>query len=90
MQRRIYSANIALHYFMMNDWRFINDKLFSLKLHPNDIDDFEYVQCLKNVIQRDYFFSAAVGDKKYIVKEDVSPKAQTRAIIKLLSSECGF
>nr|CAD7263785.1 unnamed protein product [Timema shepardi] len=78
IHRRIYVANLALKYFMLNQWRFLNRRFMSLStfLHQSDVEAFSID--IETPDLTDYFRICLIGGKKYLFKEDMSniPKAR--------------
>nr|CAD7397786.1 unnamed protein product [Timema poppensis] len=78
IHRRIYVANLALKYFMLNQWRFLNRRFMSLStfLHQSDVEAFSID--IETPDLTDYFRICLIGGKKYLFKEDLSniPKAR--------------
>ncbi|KAF2897506.1 hypothetical protein ILUMI_08662 [Ignelater luminosus] len=72
LQRRIYIANLALHYFITNEWKFLNDRAFNLerKLIPEEVQEFEYDIEHANVYE--YFKNCIIHGRRYLLKEDDS------------------
>lgn len=69
LQRRIYTANMSLQYFLENSWTFINNKVKKMNnsLHPADTESFS---CLDNIISPNEFLkNAAMGSRRYLLKE---------------------
>lgn len=64
-------ANTALQYFINKEWMFVNKKSLELrnKLKKEDYDEF-YVEVEVNYLK--YFRNAALGGKKYLMKEDLN------------------
>ncbi|GAB0087096.1 Fatty acyl-CoA reductase [Sergentomyia squamirostris] len=81
LQRRIYQANQALAYFVLNTWTFQNKNLYSLNEGLQDCDlrlfqfNFEI-----NTDVRKYFSSAILGTRRYLMheKDEDLPKARIR------------
>lgn len=80
VQRRIYNANMALYYFIINEWDFINTKFLILdqNLHPNDRDDFACVKIGEETNVTEYFRNAILGSRQYLLKEDNATLPQAR------------
>ncbi|XP_060533066.1 fatty acyl-CoA reductase 1-like isoform X2 [Cylas formicarius] len=72
IQRKIYIANMALQYFITQDWKFINEKTSDLenKLLPPDKENFYYDK--DRVVPYEYFTKALYGARQYLLKEDIS------------------
>ncbi|XP_059046784.1 putative fatty acyl-CoA reductase CG5065 [Achroia grisella] len=78
VQRRIYIANMALRYFIMQQWTFINDNIVKLRscIKEEDVEDFYYD--MESVDKHMYFRDCCIGGKKYLLKEkdEDLPKAK--------------
>uniref|UniRef100_A0A0C9PTE7 Fatty acyl-CoA reductase n=1 Tax=Fopius arisanus TaxID=64838 RepID=A0A0C9PTE7_9HYME len=72
LHRKIYSANSALAYFLMNQWNFQNAKMRSLlsDVPPADVDDFGYEYASFDVNL--YFKQCLIAAKQYLLKEDLA------------------
>lgn len=77
LQRKIYEANLALKYFVLNDWIFKNEKFVKLsdQLNLEDVKAFGYNDCFHTDIIL-YLRYALVGVKKYLLgdKEENLPR----------------
>lgn len=62
LQRRIYGANLALHYFITTHWVFKNAKFLALNdiIKPADNDDFRFDRFVTGDIRK-YFISSMYG-----------------------------
>lgn len=62
LQRRIYGANLALHYFITTHWVFKNAKFLALNdiIKPEDNDDFRFDRFVTGDIRK-YFISCMYG-----------------------------
>ncbi|XP_022120956.1 putative fatty acyl-CoA reductase CG5065 [Pieris rapae] len=78
IQRRIYTANIALHPYLTQQWKFLNNNLLALrdKIKLEDKNMFYYAMEL--VDQFEYFKTGAKAGKIYLLKEKLEdlPKAK--------------
>lgn len=72
LQRKIYIANMAVQYFLTNEWAFLNSNSMALEkaLLPEDVKGFGFKADEFNVY--DYLFKAMKGARKYLLKEDES------------------
>lgn len=72
LQRRIYIANMAVQYFLTNEWAFLNTNTMALdkSLLPEDAESFGFKAEEFDVY--DYLLNAMKGAKKYLLKEDES------------------
>ncbi|XP_050301950.1 putative fatty acyl-CoA reductase CG5065 [Anthonomus grandis grandis] len=78
IQRKIYIANMALQYFITQEWTFINDKTAKLEdlLSPEDKKLFGYGR--KDIDPLEYFTNALMGTRRYLLKEDDSTMEQAK------------
>lgn len=62
LQRRIYGANLALHYFITTHWVFKNAKFLALNdiIHPVDNEDFRFDRFVTGDIRK-YFIACMYG-----------------------------
>lgn len=62
LQRRIYGANLALHYFITTHWIFKNAKFLALNdlIKPEDIIDFRFDRFVTGDIRK-YFIACMYG-----------------------------
>ncbi|XP_072948526.1 fatty acyl-CoA reductase 1-like [Epargyreus clarus] len=78
VQRRIYTANMALNYFITQQWTFSNINFMKLRsaVKPEDCNEFYYE--LENVNKFEYFKTCCVGGRRYLLKEkdEDIPKAR--------------
>lgn len=72
LQRKIYIANMAVQYFLINEWAFLNKNMLELDkiLLPEDVKDFTFKADQFDVYG--YFTNAMIGARKYLLKEDES------------------
>ena len=82
LQRRIYSANLALHYYVTQQWTFKNNNFLELrsKIKSKDKKDFFYE--LETINQTEYFRNGCIGGKEYILKEKIENLPKARAHLK--------
>nr|XP_023019858.1 putative fatty acyl-CoA reductase CG5065 [Leptinotarsa decemlineata] len=71
IQRKIYIANMALRYYLTNQWKFPNKKVLELetKLLPSDFPHFNYEKQHKLAEPFNYFSVAMMGCRRYLLKE---------------------
>ncbi|XP_033224121.1 putative fatty acyl-CoA reductase CG5065 [Belonocnema kinseyi] len=71
LQRKVYTANSSLEYFLMNVWKFKNDNFLGLltNLPPGDAEAFGYEYFSFDI--REYFRWCIVGAKKYLLHESM-------------------
>ncbi|GLH09060.1 uncharacterized protein GBIM_14198 [Gryllus bimaculatus] len=69
LQRRIYSAMIALSWFLLRNWDFSNKRFLGLekRLRPEDREGFSYQ--LENIVPELFFRDALRGTRRYLMKE---------------------
>uniref|UniRef100_A0AAR5Q6I7 Fatty acyl-CoA reductase n=1 Tax=Dendroctonus ponderosae TaxID=77166 RepID=A0AAR5Q6I7_DENPD len=69
IQRKIYIANMALQYFIMQEWKFVNEKTRALqeRLSPADVQAFGYGET--RIDPYEFFRNAALGGRQYLLKE---------------------
>ncbi|XP_052860472.1 putative fatty acyl-CoA reductase CG5065 [Anopheles cruzii] len=92
LQRKIYTANVALEYFILNNWDFKNGNFIRLasEIKPEDNKDFYY----RDFIEFDvtlYFRNCILGARRYLLKEkdENIPKALVHLRrMKLLDKVC--
>lgn len=72
LQRKIYISNMAVGYFLNNEWAFLNTNTLTLdkSLLADDAKDFGFKADEFNVY--DYLMNAMKGARKYLLKEDES------------------
>ncbi|XP_055381361.1 uncharacterized protein LOC129611958 [Condylostylus longicornis] len=85
LQRKIYSANCALLYFIQRTWIFKNENFVNLeKLVTNlEHEDFSFIR-FKDIDTKEYFTSALSGAKKYLLKENENCSEAGRRRFKIL------
>ncbi|XP_040173826.1 fatty acyl-CoA reductase 2-like isoform X2 [Anopheles arabiensis] len=94
LQRKIYTANIALEYFILNNWDFKNGNFIRLasEIKPEDNKDFYY----RDFIEFDvtlYFRNCILGARRYLLKEkdENIPRALTHLKrMKILDKFCKY
>ncbi|GLH09058.1 Fatty acyl-CoA reductase [Gryllus bimaculatus] len=69
LQRRIYSANMALSFFVLQSWDFLNNRFMDLekRIQPEDREGFSYQ--LDNLVPEAFFRDALRGTRRYLMKE---------------------
>lgn len=80
LQRKIYQANLALHYFILNNWLFENQNFINLS-HDLKLKDMKAFY-INDFLEFDlilYFRYAVLGGRRYLLKEkdENLPKART-------------
>ncbi|KAF5285228.1 hypothetical protein FQR65_LT13343 [Abscondita terminalis] len=72
IQRRIYIANLAIRYFVLNYWSFPNYRCLALegKLMPEEMEEFGYDHHNVNVYE--YLRNCLVYGRRYLLREDDS------------------
>ncbi|XP_041971130.1 fatty acyl-CoA reductase 1-like [Aricia agestis] len=78
LQRRIFSANLALQYYITQAWIFLNHNLLQLRSRIKEEDRAAFYYDLENFDQKEYFRNAIMGGKVYILQEKMEdlPKAK--------------
>lgn len=71
IQRKIYEANLALKYFVLNEWKFENENLLNLSkcLKLTDMRAFDFSDCFHHDILL-YMRACIVGIRKYLIFDD--------------------
>lgn len=84
VHRRIYTANLALEYFITNQWKFLNDKGMALEhlLLPSDQASFGYNS--DEIDVDEYFKKGLYGGREYLLKDPPETLPQARKEIKRL------
>lgn len=87
LQRKIFEANMALQYFTMNHWAFLNNNFVTLcdKLKLEDLRDFDYRDCFNFDIIH-YMTICLVGTKKYLLYDKEENEKFTRAKYQFLKT----
>ncbi|GLG98159.1 Putative fatty acyl-CoA reductase CG5065 [Gryllus bimaculatus] len=69
LQRRIYSANMALSWFLLQNWNFLNNRFLNLEnnLRPEDREGFSYQ--VESIEPETFFRDALHGTRRYLMKE---------------------
>ena len=85
IQRKIYEANLALKYFVMNEWVFKNDNFLTLSDHIRltDLKDFDFRDCLHHDAIL-YMRIALRGVRKYLIHDDLNNDEKNRVKYQLL------
>lgn len=70
LQRKIYEANLALHYFILNNWYFQNENFMALcnSLKREDLKAFNFHDFLEYDLVL-YFRHAVLGGRRYLLGE---------------------
>ncbi|XP_055297752.1 putative fatty acyl-CoA reductase CG5065 [Sitodiplosis mosellana] len=70
LQRRIYGANLALHYFITTHWVFKNAKFLALNdiIKTEDNEDFRFDRFVTGDIRK-YFIACMYGARRYLLNE---------------------
>ncbi|XP_039751755.1 fatty acyl-CoA reductase 1-like [Pararge aegeria] len=82
LQRRIYTANIALKYFVTQQWTFTNENIIELrgKIKKDDQDHFFYE--MENINPVEFFKNACIGGKVFILNESMENLAKAKVHFK--------
>lgn len=72
LQRRVYCANNALSYFLINQWTFNNKRVIHLfdNLSFDNKKDFGFD--FRNFDIEEYFHNGLIGAKIYLLNEDMN------------------
>ncbi|CAG9772724.1 unnamed protein product [Ceutorhynchus assimilis] len=78
IQRKIFIANMALQFFITQEWKFENEKSAALEdvILDEDRNDFAYGR--RDVDPYEYFTKALMGARQYLLKEDNSTFEQAK------------
>ncbi|XP_045458035.1 fatty acyl-CoA reductase 1-like [Melitaea cinxia] len=78
LQRRIYVANIALHYYVTQQWTFKNDHFLALRAKIRDEEKKSFYYEMETIDMPQYFINACIGGKNFILHEKMEdlPKAK--------------
>uniref|UniRef100_A0A336M1N3 Fatty acyl-CoA reductase n=1 Tax=Culicoides sonorensis TaxID=179676 RepID=A0A336M1N3_CULSO len=70
LQRKVYNANCALEYFILNNWKFLNVNFLSLdnEIKEKDIRDFHYTDFVQFDMML-YLKNCILGGKRYLLGE---------------------
>ncbi|XP_076256706.1 putative fatty acyl-CoA reductase CG5065 isoform X1 [Rhynchophorus ferrugineus] len=77
VQRKIYIANMALQYFVTQEWKFINEKGSQLEseILPEDVDNFGFC---RDSDAYEYFKNSLLGARQHLLKDDLSTLPRAR------------
>ncbi|CAH2056126.1 unnamed protein product, partial [Iphiclides podalirius] len=78
IQRRIYIANLALRYYLTQQWTFSNDNFVKLRSTLKNIDKEHFYYKMENIDRTEFFRASCLGGRKYLLKEmdEDIPKAK--------------
>ncbi|KAL4711305.1 hypothetical protein ACJJTC_019146 [Scirpophaga incertulas] len=78
IQRRIYTANMALNYYITKQWTFDNRNFVLLRSRIKEGDKEHFYYDVENVDKEEYFRKCCMGGRKYLLKErdEDLPKAK--------------
>lgn len=70
LQRKVYNANCALEYFILNNWTFLNRNFLSLdnEIKEEDTRDFHYTDFVQFDMML-YLKNCILGGKRYLLGE---------------------
>lgn len=70
LQRKVYNANCALEYFILNNWTFLNQNFLSLdnEIKEEDARDFHYTDFVQFDMML-YLKNCILGGKRYLLGE---------------------
>lgn len=85
IQRKIYEANLALKYFVMNEWIFKNDNFLSIcdKIKLTDLKEFDFRDCFNHDAIL-YMRIAMRGVRKYLIHDNLNNDEKNRMKYKIL------
>ncbi|CAH0549647.1 unnamed protein product [Brassicogethes aeneus] len=97
IQRKIYIANMALAYFLFQEWTFNNTNILKLEeqIPEKDKENFGYDKYSPLAIPYAFFKNAVIGAQKYLLKEktplEVKRKNATRMwILSVVFNVCWY
>ncbi|KAK7862552.1 hypothetical protein R5R35_000003 [Gryllus longicercus] len=69
LQRRIYSAMMAVSWFLLQNWNFANNRFLGLekRIQPEDREGFSYQ--MENIVPEAFIRDALHGTRRYLMKE---------------------
>ncbi|XP_050358525.1 fatty acyl-CoA reductase 1-like [Nymphalis io] len=78
VQRRIYVANLALQYFVTQQWTFTNKNILELRSRIKNEDKVPFYYEMETIIPEEFFRNACIGGKEFILNERMEnlPKAK--------------
>ncbi|XP_052738718.1 fatty acyl-CoA reductase 1 [Bicyclus anynana] len=82
IQRRIYIGNLAVQYFVLQQWTFTNNNIVELreKIKEEDRDHFYYL--METLDPYEFFKNACIGGKEYILNEKMENLPKAKAHLK--------
>ncbi|XP_045458036.1 putative fatty acyl-CoA reductase CG5065 [Melitaea cinxia] len=84
IQRRIYVANIALRYYLTQQWTFCNKNFIALRSKIKKADQPAFYYEIENVDKTEFFRQAAIAGRKILLKEKDEDLPKARAHYKRL------
>ncbi|KAI5640098.1 male sterility protein domain-containing protein [Phthorimaea operculella] len=95
IQRRIYIANMALRYYVTQQWTFENKNFIQVRSRIKPEDQKEFYYEIENVDKYEYFKNSCIGGRRYLLKEkdEDLPKAKAhfrRMVILDKLTQCIF
>ncbi|CAK1546456.1 unnamed protein product [Leptosia nina] len=79
LQRRIYVANIALNYYLTQQWTFLNKNILALRDTIKLEDKGEFYYEMETVDRLKYFKTSCMAGKVFILKEKLEDLPKARA-----------
>ncbi|XP_028034947.1 putative fatty acyl-CoA reductase CG5065 [Bombyx mandarina] len=79
VQRRIYIANLALQYYLIKQWTFVNSNLVALRSFLKETDRAVFYFDIEAFDHRKFFYDSLIGAKKYLLKENLDDLPKARA-----------
>nr|XP_026483588.1 fatty acyl-CoA reductase wat-like [Vanessa tameamea] len=78
IQRRVYVSNLALQYFLIQQWTFSNTNLIYLRSKIKEEDREEFYYEIEKIDKYEFFKKSCAAGRKYLLKEkdENLPKAR--------------
>ncbi|CAH2101747.1 unnamed protein product [Euphydryas editha] len=78
IQRRIYIANLALRYYITQQWTFCNKNFITLRSNIKKVDKPDFYYEMENIDKYEFFQQCCAAGRKYLLKEKEKdiPKAK--------------
>ncbi|XP_050358540.1 fatty acyl-CoA reductase 1-like [Nymphalis io] len=69
IQRHIYVSNLAIRYFITQQWTFTNTNLINLRSKVKEVDREQFYYEMENIDIFEFFKNSIAGGRKYLLKE---------------------
>ncbi|XP_023936984.2 fatty acyl-CoA reductase 1-like [Bicyclus anynana] len=79
IQRRIYSANCALAYYLTQQWSFSNQNFIYLRSKLKDEDKEQFYYEIKKIDRQEFYKHSCIGARRYLLKEKDEDLPKARA-----------